>query len=122
MAGYCVSAMSLERRRPVWLPRHRPLDHHLMNHPMEDSGAVTDSATNLHHNAAAERAKAIREMTSAERADERDRDPDGYFQRLSAENTVAAIADVRARDRRRARDTRRRWLRRLSFGLIGGDR
>lgn len=83
---------------------------------------MTDSAMNLHHEAPADRVKAIREMTSAERADERDRDPDGFFQRLSAENMVAAIADVRARDRQRARDTRRRWVRRLSFGLLASDR
>lgn len=93
-----------------------------MNHPTEGSGALTDSAMSRNQGASADRVKAIREMTSAERADERDRNPDGFFQRLSAENWVAAIADVRARDRRRARETRRRWLRRFSFGLRAGDR
>ncbi|MFC0628241.1 hypothetical protein [Kribbella deserti] len=66
--------------------------------------------------------KPIREMTSAERAAERDANPDGYFKRLSAENCKAAIADVRERDRRRATETRRHWFRRLTFGRLGGDR
>lgn len=93
-----------------------------MSHPTEVPGAVTECAMNLHRDAPANQVKAIREMTSAERATERDRDPDGFFQRLSAENMAAAIADVRARDRRRARETRRRWIRRLSFGLLVDDR
>ena len=65
--------------------------------------------------------KPIREMTSAELAVERAANPDSYFKQLSAETCAAALADVHDRDRRLAAETRRRWLRRLIFGWMGGE-
>lgn len=66
--------------------------------------------------------KPIRKMSSSQRADELLRDPDGYYKRCRIENYTAAMADIRARDQRRAREKRRRWLRWISLGFLGEQR
>ncbi|MEV8374745.1 hypothetical protein AB0P21_18540 [Kribbella sp. NPDC056861] len=56
------------------------------------------------------------EMTGADRAIAAANDPDGYFAQVHAESKAAAVAELRARDKRRALEVKARLLRLIGLG------
>jgi hypothetical protein len=91
-------------------PAHAHWKPYIARNPIEDVFSDVDPAAPRRTDGTQ---MPILEMTSAQKADEAVRDPDGYHRRVQAESHVAVTAALRDRDRQRGREQRSKF----SYGI-----